>query len=199
MTLGQKLKEIRKKFNLSQEDLAEIMNVSRQAITKWESDNGLPDISNLQELSKVFGVTVDYLLNDNNNLPALSMKKELDKNKYKNKVTMYEEVLKEYYPAPYEIYILSRTKKLNFIETLIDTFIAPEIGPVSTADDLSDLSPYYLVKKDNLKLLVNIKNYVLEVIELPSTINDKKFLIGKNKFINCGKLKLKNESQKQLK
>ena len=38
MTLGQKLNEIRKKFGLSQEQLAEIMNVSRQAITKWESD-----------------------------------------------------------------------------------------------------------------------------------------------------------------
>lgn len=86
--------------------------------------------------------------------------------------------------------LLTRTKKLNFIELLIDTFISPEIGPVSTADELGDLSPYYLVKKDNLKLLVNIKNYVLEVIELQSSINDKKFIYGKNKFINCGKLKL---------
>ena len=84
MTLGQKLKRIRSKFGLSQEQLAEIMNVSRQAITKWENDNGLPDVSNLKELSKVFGLTVDYLLDDNNGLPALSMKKELDKNKYKN-------------------------------------------------------------------------------------------------------------------
>ena len=49
MTLGQKLKEIRKRFGLSQEQLAEIMNVSRQAITKWENDSGIPDISNLQE------------------------------------------------------------------------------------------------------------------------------------------------------
>lgn len=38
MTLGQKLREIRKRFALSQEQLAEIMNVSRQAITKWEND-----------------------------------------------------------------------------------------------------------------------------------------------------------------
>lgn len=44
MTLGEKLKEIRKRFGLSQEQLAEIINVSRQAITKWESDNGLPDV-----------------------------------------------------------------------------------------------------------------------------------------------------------
>lgn len=191
MTLGQKLKEIRKRFGLSQEQLAEIMNVSRQAITKWENDGGMPDVSNLQELSKVFGITVDYLLNDDNQLPALSLKKELDKEKYKNKLTMYNEVLKEYYPEPYEIFILSRNKKLTISELLLDTFIAPEIGPVSTADGLSDLSPYYLVKKDNLKLLVNIKNWTLEVIELPNNTNERKFVYGKNKFINCGKLKMK--------
>lgn len=189
MTLGQKLKEIRKRFGLSQEQLAEIMNVSRQAITKWENEGGLPDVSNLQELSKVFGITVDYLLNDENQLPALSMKKELDKEKYKNKLTMYIEVLKEYYPEPYE-YTLTRTKKLNFIELILDIFIAPEIGPVSSADEFGNLSPYYLVTKDNLKLLVNIKNYIMEVIELPSNTNDKKFVYGQNKFRNCGKLKL---------
>lgn len=190
MTLGQKLRKIRSKFGLSQEQLAEVINVSRQAITKWENDGGLPDVSNLQEISEVFGVTVDYLLNDDSNLPALSMKKKLDGNKYKNKVVVYSEVLKEYYPEPYEIFVLSRTKKLNFIELILDTFIAPSIGPVSTADELGDLSPYYLVKKDDLKLLVNIKNYTLEVIELPFNTNDKKFIYKKNKFRNCGKLKL---------
>ena len=191
MTLGQKLKEIRKRFGLSQEQLAEIMNVSRQAITKWENDGGMPDISNLQELSKVFGITIDYLLDNENTLPALAMRKKLDKEKYKNKLTMYIDVLKEYYPEPYEIYVLSRTKKLNFIENVLDVFIAPEIGPVSTADSLGNLSLYYLVKKDNLKLLVNIKDYVLEVIELPTSTNDKKFVYGKNNFVNCGKLELK--------
>ena len=191
MTLGQKLKEIRKRFGLSQEQLAEIINVSRQAITKWENDNGMPDISNLKELSKIFGIPVDYLLNENN-LPTLTMKKELDKNKYKNKLSMYSEVLQEYFPKPCEIFILTRTKKLNFIEHLIDTFIAPEIGPISTADELGNLSPYYLVKKESLKFLVNIKNYILEITELPSSTNDKKFVYGKNTFRNCGKLKLPN-------
>lgn len=47
MTLGQKLRKIRSKFGLSQEQLAEVINVSRQAITKWENDGGLPDVSNL--------------------------------------------------------------------------------------------------------------------------------------------------------
>ena len=121
MTLGQKLREIRKKFGLSQEQLAEIMNVSRQAITKWENDSGIPDVSNLQELSKVFGLTVDYLLNDQNQLPALIMQKELDKDKYKNKLSSYAEILKEYYGEPYEIYTLTREKKMNLIEFLIDS------------------------------------------------------------------------------
>lgn len=189
MTLGQKIKDIRKKFGLSQEQLAEILNVSRQAITKWEADSGIPDISNLQEIAKLFNVTVDYLLDDEKQLPALVMRIELDKEKYKNKLTMYDEILQEYFPSPYEIYILTRTKKLNLIELLLDTFTVPEIGPVSTADALSDLSPYYLVKKDNLKFLVNIKKSVLEVIELPSNTNDKKFIYQNNKFRNCGKLK----------
>lgn len=194
MTLGQKLREIRRRFGLSQEELAEIMNVSRQAITKWENDGGLPDVSNLQELSRVFGLTVDYLLNDENQLPALSMRKQLDKEKYKNKLSSYEQILKEYYSEPYEIFILTREKKMNVIEFLINFFIGgskPEmIYPLSTTDVLSDLSPYYLVKKDNLKLLVNIKNWVLEVIELPTNTNEKKFVYGKNRFRNCGKLKL---------
>ena len=189
MTLGQKLKEIRKRFGLSQEQLAEIMNVSRQAITKWENDLGLPDVSNLQELSKVFGITVDYLLNDENQLPALSMKKELDKDKYNNKLTMFSNVLKEYYPEPWKIYVLRREKKMNVVEKIIDFFV--EIMPITLADITSDASAYYLVKKDNLKLLVNIKNYTLEVIELPSNTNDKKFVYGQNKFKNYGEFKIK--------
>ena len=145
MTLGQKLKEIRKKFGLSQEQLAEIMNVSRQAITKWENDGGLPDVSNLQELSKVFGITVDYLLNDENQLPALSMKKILDKDKYKNKLTMFSLVLKEYYPEPWEVYVLRREKKKNVVEKVIDFFV--DMMPITLADITSDVSSYYLVKK----------------------------------------------------
>lgn len=191
MTFGEKLKEIRKRFGLTQEKLSWLINVSRQAITKWENDEGLPDITNLQELSKLFGITIDYLLDKDNNLPALTLRKELDKDKYKSKLSMYDEVLKEYFDESYEIYNLSRSKKMSVVENLIDTFIVPEIGPVSTADALSDLSPYYLVKKDNLKFLVNIKNYVLEIIELPNNTSDKKIIYNRNIFRNCGRLNLR--------
>ena len=114
------------------------------------------------------------------------MKKELDKDKYKNKLTMFSEVLKEYYPEPWEVYNLKREKKMNIVENIIDFCV--DIMPITLADITSDASPYYLVKKDNLKFLVNIKNYILEVIELPPNTNDKKFIYGSNKFINMGKL-----------
>ena len=187
MTLGQKLKEIRKRFGLSQEQLAEIMNVSRQAITKWENENGIPDVSNLQQLSKVFGITVDYLLHNDNQLPALSMRKELDKKIYKSKISSYETILKEYYPVPWEIYILTRNKKMSKLEAIFDFFIGA--GTIDVADSLNDISPYYLVKKNNLKFLINIKDWILEVIELPCDINEKKFSYRKNEFVNHGKLK----------
>ena len=62
MRLGQKIADLRKKNNLSQEGLAEKMNVSRQAVSKWESEQSIPDIEKIVNLSKLFGVTTDYLL-----------------------------------------------------------------------------------------------------------------------------------------
>ena len=193
MTLGQKLKTIRKRFGLTQEELAEIMRVSRQAITKWESDEGLPDVSNLSELAKTINKSIDSLLNDYE-LPILIMTKELDKDKYTNKLSSYSEILKEYY-SDADIYTLTREKKMNFIEFMIDIFVGgstPEmIYPIETADVLSDLSPYYLIIKDGMKYLVNIKEWTLKVIELPDNTNTKKFVYEKNLFRNCGKLNLK--------
>lgn len=191
MTLGQKLKEIRKRFGLSQESLAEIMNVSRQAITKWESDDGLPDVSNLQELSKVFNLTVDYLLDNDNSLPALSMKKELDKNKYEMNLNGYKQILKDYYAEPWEIYELLRSENKSKLSWFISDWIIGS-GAMETVDALNDRTPYYLVKKDGLKLLVNIHDYIIEVIELPEKTNDKKFVYGKNKFKLFKKLEIKS-------
>jgi len=62
MTLGERIKEFRHMEGLSQEGLAEKLNVSRQAITKWESDNGVPDIDNLVSLSRLMGITLDELV-----------------------------------------------------------------------------------------------------------------------------------------
>ena len=64
MTLSEKLQSLRKAAGLSQEALAERLNVTRQAVSKWETGEGKPDIDNLLPLAKLLGTTVDYLLDD---------------------------------------------------------------------------------------------------------------------------------------
>lgn len=62
MNLGNNLKILRKQKGLSQEQLAERLNVSRQAISKWENDSGLPEVETLISLSEIFECTIDDLL-----------------------------------------------------------------------------------------------------------------------------------------
>jgi len=62
LTIGQRLAQERKKQNLSQVGLATILDVSRQAISKWESDAAIPEIDKLIALSRLFGVSVGWLL-----------------------------------------------------------------------------------------------------------------------------------------
>lgn len=62
MTIGQRIAALRKQAGLSQEALAAQLNVSRQAIGKWEADASLPGLDNLQELARALGVSCDELL-----------------------------------------------------------------------------------------------------------------------------------------
>ena len=62
MELGEKILELRKKMNFSQEELAEKVNVTRQTISKWELGETCPDIKQAKELSKIFSVSLDELV-----------------------------------------------------------------------------------------------------------------------------------------
>lgn len=64
MSLAEKILQLRKQQGVSQEELAEKVGVSRQAISKWETGESTPELERVVKLSKVFQVTTDYLLND---------------------------------------------------------------------------------------------------------------------------------------
>ena len=64
MNLPEKIIKHRKANGWSQEDFAEKLNVSRQAISRWENGTALPDAQNILQISKLFHVTTDYLLNE---------------------------------------------------------------------------------------------------------------------------------------
>lgn len=66
MTFGEKIQKLRKETGLSQEELASQLEVSRQAVSKWERDSGYPETEKIVRMSKIFHVTLDYLLNEEN-------------------------------------------------------------------------------------------------------------------------------------
>ncbi len=61
-SLGNKIKNSRKKHNMTQQQLADLIGVSNKAISKWENDEGIPDIDNLKRVSQVFNLSIDYLV-----------------------------------------------------------------------------------------------------------------------------------------
>ena len=91
MNLADKLIELRKKAGLSQEELAEKMNVTRQSVSKWESAQSVPDLEKIIKLSELYNVSTDYLLKDdikNSSQPSNSQQnndnRETNNNDVKN-------------------------------------------------------------------------------------------------------------------
>jgi len=68
MTIGERLLKLRKERNLSQEELANVLDVSRQTISKWETDQSMPDFDKIIPLCEYFGITSDELLTGNSNI-----------------------------------------------------------------------------------------------------------------------------------
>lgn len=75
MLFNEKLKMLRKESGFTQEELAEKLNVSRQAITKWESGEGTPDIENLKLISNLFNTTIDNLIKEEKNVNIENLNK----------------------------------------------------------------------------------------------------------------------------
>lgn len=76
MNISEKILNLRKAHNLTQEQLAEQVNVSRQSISKWESGQAVPEIDKLTALSQIFHVTTDYLLKPSE-VDELTLKAEM--------------------------------------------------------------------------------------------------------------------------
>ena len=84
MEFNEKLQYFRKKSNLTQEELAEKLFVSRTAISKWESGRGMPSISSLKAISEVFDVSIDELLSSEEIIEAAEKEKKENMKSFKN-------------------------------------------------------------------------------------------------------------------
>ena len=68
MTIGERLLKLRKEKNMSQEDLANVLDVSRQTVSKWETGESMPDFNKICPLCEYFGITTDELITGNKNI-----------------------------------------------------------------------------------------------------------------------------------
>ena len=123
MNISQKILLQRKKKGISQEDLANALNVSRQAVSKWESSQSVPDMDKIVALSSYFNITTDYLLKDeietidgadnysSKNVDMQMLNKELSENDFQN--IRYEAEKKKH--TSYWLLIIAPFILLNFI------------------------------------------------------------------------------------
>jgi transcriptional regulator with XRE-family HTH domain len=207
MTLGEKLKSARKNEGLTQEQLAEKLMVSRQAITKWESDKGMPDIENLKQLSRLLNVSIDYLLDDGGALDFSEMKKPIDLAKYGDgkklsrikKAKIKEQIIREEYPDSEIIGLTVTGFKNSKAETIADEFIGwfalilcmlPLFGTIEFGKMANCLDQqYYLVNEEKAQYFVLLTDEHIITRTLTDRITDKKFEIGDKKFLVVGKVK----------
>ena len=89
-TLGARLQELRKQKGLTQEQLAEKLNITNQSVSKWEKDINAPDITLLVELADLFETSVDYLLGRGENKPMVNTThKSIDQLVFKIRILIY--------------------------------------------------------------------------------------------------------------
>ena len=100
MNIGERIYELRRKNSMSQDDLAEKMNVSRQSISKWESSQSVPEVERIVQLSNIFNVSTDWILKGEN---SKNKKSQSNKNNLKSVQTV--------------------STALNYIGFVIGTFI----------------------------------------------------------------------------
>lgn len=169
MTFGEKLSSLRKQANLTQSDLAEKLNVSRQAITKWENGIGLPDLDNIKKLSSIFNTSIDELLD----YKAEEIKLELDTsketiNKENSKYSKVNQFVLERFKNAQSIEMLSREKKLTFWQNIFDIFCTPTPGTIEIAELIGTGLVYsFLVKENNnhYLVLINKKTMITKKLE----------------------------------
>ena len=106
MTFGQRLYELRKNKNLTQEQLAELLEVSRQSVSKWEQDKAYPEMTRLIFLSDYFEVSLDYLMRGTEQNAESGS--ELEQNSYQaeNLLLVWQTFLSNLNPKQKQIFIL---------------------------------------------------------------------------------------------
>lgn len=167
MAFGEKLFKLRKEKGLSQEDLAEKLNTTRQAISKWENGQGFPETEKLLMIGNVFEVSVDYLLKD-----TVEQKHENEQGYYVSRemaegYLLYEQKISKYVALGLSLLVLSPVPYFIFKQDpaiyafLIIIIAVLGIGTIMATVPIED-SRYKILKKE---ALIFDQNFLKELTE----------------------------------
>ena len=194
-TTAERIKQCRQQAGISQAELSTRLLVSRQAVSKWESGAGLPDVANLKAMAQLFDVSVDYLLDDESAAvpTGVAMRQPIDL----KTVTPYRIPGKPLssrrhgavvaaYPQAESIWALGRmrqnTRPQSVMEWVLAFFTDAPFGIFGAADAIGDPDPYYLVDTTHRQLLVRVGAHEIESRELGEKVSGKSFTLGQDSF-----------------
>lgn len=200
ITLGEKLKSARKSVGLTQEQLAEKLLVSRQAITKWEADKGMPDIENLKQLSKLLNISIDYLLDSGERIDLSVMREPINlddynytrrlKGRWSKKAGKKDMAVIKKYPNAEIHYLMGKqipTKGEKLMDNAIGFLTDAPFGIPDILNGFKNADKeFYLVNQSDKQFFVIVTDEFIESRQLAEKITDKKFAIGNFSFIDCG-------------
>lgn len=178
MNFSEKLKTLRKQKNISQELLAEKLHVSRQAITKWESGTGIPDIANIISISALFNESIDSLLSEEKSLMSKQeflyesrVEYDLDqKKKMDFKLGFVHEVIFEK-TANEKVEMVLSSNKIAEISRLAKVKIVEDAGRMDVSinhnPELTEL-----MAKENLHVCIRVPEKIVEDVELSAQTED---------------------------
>jgi transcriptional regulator with XRE-family HTH domain len=206
MTFGEKLKKARIEAGYTQNELANKLTVSRAAIAKWESNRGMPDVTNLKAIAETLSVSIDYLLDDGSELDFSVTKKAIDLTKYGDgkklsrlkKIEIKEQIIRKEYPDAEIIRLTVTGFKNSKRERIADEAIGwfafilggiPLFGTQEFGKTVNSLDQqYYLVNEEKAQYFVLLTDEHMISRTLTDRITDKKFEIGDRKFLVVGKV-----------
>lgn len=178
MEFNEKLQELRKQKGFTQEELAELLFVSRTAISKWESGRGYPNIDSLKRISKLFSVTIDQLLSGDELLSIAEEDTRQQENRLRDLVFGLLDISSSLlFFLPFfaqrtngtisEVSLLSLTAITPYLRILYLVLIAITViyGIITLAFQNSK-QPFWVMIKSKMSLIINIFGTLIFIISL---------------------------------
>ena len=182
MTLGEKIREARRKCGLSHEQLADKMSVSRSAIAKWETDKGLPDVGNLKLLGQLLNTSLDRLLDDGEETDDSVIREKYNLIAYGPgcRKVKKDRAVRDRFPNA-KIYTLLGRQELTELKRFADSVTDCR----TTVDDFikNVNKSFYLIETDGRQLFVTLTDSYIETRPLEQPLESSRFSIDGWSFI----------------